>query len=178
MSKISPTQDFNNNRPYFSIFLWPEFHWCIFEIFGGIHGYFSNISWTQGSIMKCKKNILKPFGHPAGSPGRCSGLRPVLRAARRSEPWPGDPAGCPSGFKLFYFRTSWNHLGFKIYCQNIRETTNNFKKKLMKPGQKKMRSFFLKHVLHIWKNDRTFLFFSHILIVSLQGSVIAWMSWS
>ena len=56
----------------------------------------------------------------------------------------GPRAGCPRGFKLFNFRTSWNHLRFKIYCQNIRETTKIFKKINETRSQKKMRSFFLK----------------------------------
>ena len=36
---------------------------------------------------------------------------------------PSGPAVSPSGFNLFLFGTSWNHFGFKIYCQNSRETT-------------------------------------------------------
>ena len=71
---------------------------------------------------------MKPLGHPAGPEGRSGGRSGARSAERRPERRPEGPAGCPSGFNLFFFALHEYHLGFKIYCQIFVNTTKNFKK--------------------------------------------------
>ena len=85
-----------------------------FNLHGGIHEYFG-------------KKILKPKWYSWSAKKKIEttcwpswALGPPLR--------PSGPAGSASGFNLFLFRTSWNHFGFKISCQNTRETTKKVKK--------------------------------------------------
>ena len=96
---------------------------------------FGNKSWTQGVYMKWK---LTPRGYSA-APSR-------LRSG---------PAGGPSGFNLFYFHTSWNHLCFKIYCQIFVKPTKIEIKINGNMTRKKLRGVHLKLWFQTLKNCLT-----------------------
>ena len=75
-----------------------------FNFFGGIHGYFAINLEIKMVFMKCEKKKLKSLGHPAGDFVAAAGRRrfaPTTAASATK-----SPSGCPSGFNLFYFRTS------------------------------------------------------------------------
>ena len=70
-----------------------------FNFFGGIHGYFAINLEIKMVFMKCEKKKVEITG-ASGWGFRRGGRSSALAAATKS------PAGCPSGFNLFYFRTS------------------------------------------------------------------------
>ena len=134
--------DFNRNRVYFFYFVtWISLIFLTFLV------VFTTIlarkSWKpKWYSWSAKKNKFKPLGASAGPSGLRSGLRSALRAPFRPPLRPSGPAEAPSGFNFFLFRTSWNHFGFKISCQNSRETTKKVKKNQWNQVTKKKRHGF------------------------------------
>ena len=138
MSKISPKQDFNKNRAYFFIFVtWISL--IFFEIFGGIHVYFGNKSWTQGGIHEVQKKNWNHLGIRLGPRTVAPTFAPRLTTVR-------GPSRMPKWFQIILFLHFMKPPWFQDLLPKYPWNHQKFQKKSMKPGhkKKKMRSFFLK----------------------------------
>ena len=120
--------DFNANRVYFFYFvIWIS--WIFLTFMLVFTSILARKSWNQSGIHEVRKKKIETTCWPGWA------LGPPLR--------PSGPAGSASGFNLFLFRTSWNHFGFKISCQNTRETTKKVKKNSWNQITKKKKTRFL-----------------------------------
>ena len=119
-----------------AFFLWPGFI-DFFWNFLWFHGYFGNKSWNQGGFMKCKNKII--WNHLGIRLGPRTVVPTFAPREARSEGRSDGPRAQPDAqvVSIFFFALHEYHLGFKIYCQNIREYHQKFQKKSMKSRSQK-----------------------------------------